>query len=214
MQRVDALAGFLNVSGNGVGDELVHDILQVGGGNLAADDVNHLLPDVPHLASLCVSCLLCGHLLLPCESNAEKPESVTISGLTHSVEVGQAVLALNFFADKLELPERPLGIVLILQISKRNLVHTSLQPIRGNPGALSPVHQGLANLAHFEEGGGLDIIPVLPGEGVHNLLLGSLLPANLQPLVFTDGHTSLVEVNQAIKAWFPSSHQSSAPWLP
>ena len=43
------LAGFLNVSGNGVGDELVHNILQVGGGHLPADDVNHLLPDVPHL---------------------------------------------------------------------------------------------------------------------------------------------------------------------
>ena len=43
------LAGFLNVSGNGVGDELVHDVLQIGGGHLPADDVNHLLPDVPHL---------------------------------------------------------------------------------------------------------------------------------------------------------------------
>merc|ERR1719234_2848147 len=106
------------------------------------------------------------------------------------MEVGQAVLALNFFADKLELPERPLSVILILQISKRNLVHTSLQSIRGNPGALGPVHQGLANLAHFEK------------EGIHDLLLGSLLPTNLQPLVFTDSHTSLVEVNQAIKAWW------------
>ena len=43
------LAGLLNVSGNGIGNELVHDILQVGGGHLPADDVNHLLPDVPHL---------------------------------------------------------------------------------------------------------------------------------------------------------------------
>ena len=28
---------------------------------------------IVYLASLCISCLLCGHLLLPCESNAEKP---------------------------------------------------------------------------------------------------------------------------------------------
>merc|ERR1719391_535610 len=35
-----------------VGDELVHDILQVSGGHLPADDVNHLLPDVPHLSGL------------------------------------------------------------------------------------------------------------------------------------------------------------------
>ena len=43
------LAGLLNVSGNGIGDELVHDILQVSGGHLPADDVDHLLADVPHL---------------------------------------------------------------------------------------------------------------------------------------------------------------------
>ena len=36
----------------------------------------------------------------------------------------------------------------------------------------------------------MDNLPVLPGEGIHDLLLGSLLPTNLQPLVFTDGHTS------------------------
>merc|ERR1712192_349589 len=101
------------------------------------------------------------------------------------MEVGQAVLALNFFADKLELPERPLGIIHVLQISKRTLVHASLQPIRGNPGALSPVHQGLANLAHFEKGGSLDIVPVLPGEGVHNLLLSSLLSTPMQPPMYS-----------------------------
>ena len=32
--------------------------------------------------------------------------------------------------------------------------------------------------------------PVLPGEGVDNLLLSSLLASNLQSLVFTDSHTS------------------------
>merc|ERR1719411_2385621 len=122
VEGVDALAGLLNVSGNGIGNELVHVILQVGGGHLPADDVNHLLPDVPHLSSLCISGLLCGHLLLSGESDAEKPQSVTISGLDvavgldqrlpllhhrpqlvggqpHTVEVGQAVLALNFLKD-------------------------------------------------------------------------------------------------------------------
>merc|ERR1719411_1073999 len=204
VEGVDSLASLLNITGNGVRD--------------------HLLDDVPHLPSLGVGSLLGGQLLLACESNAENPEGVAIGGLdvavglderlpllhhgpqlvsgqAHAVEVGEAVLALNFLAHKLELSERPLGVVLILQISKRDLVDAALETIGGDPCTGGPVHQGLANLADFEEGGSLDVIPVLPGEGVDNLLLGSLLASNLQSLVFTDSHTSLVEVNQAIKAW-------------
>merc|ERR1719477_221544 len=222
VEGVDSLASFLNITGNGVRDQLVDDVLQVGGGHLAADDVDHLLADVPHLPSLGVGSLLGGQLLLACESNAENPEGVAIGGLdvavgldeclpllhhgpqlvsgqAHAVEVGEAVLALDFLAHKLELSERPLGIVLVLQISKRDLVDAALETIGGDPCTSGPVHQGLANLADFEEGGRLDVIPVLPGEGVHNLLLGSLLASNLQSFVFTDSHTSLVEVNQAIK---------------
>merc|ERR1719220_278942 len=185
-----------------------------------------------HLPSLGVGSLLGGQLLLACEANAENPEGVAIGGLgvavsldqrlpllhhgpqlvsgqAHTMEVGEAVLALNLLAHKLELSEGPLGVVLILQISKRDLVDAALKAIGGDPCTGGPVHQGLANLADFEEGGSLDVIPVLPGEGVDNLLLGSLLASNLQSLVFTDSHTSLVEVNQAIKAWLPSFLQSS-----
>ena len=36
-------------------------------------------------------------------------------------------------------------------------------------------------------------LPVLPGEGVDNLLLGSLLATNLQSLVFADSHTSEIK---------------------
>merc|ERR1719391_1594267 len=222
VEGVDSLASLLNITGNGVRDQLVDDVLQVGGGHLAADDVDHLLADVPHLPSLGVGSLLGGQLLLACESNAENPEGVAISGLdvavgldeglpllhhgpqlvsgqAHAVEVGEAVLALNLLAHKLELSEGPLGVVLILQISKRDLVDAALETIGGDPCTSGPVHQSLANLADFEEGGRLDVIPVLPGEGVDNLLLGSLLATNLQSLVFADSHTSLVEVNQAIK---------------
>merc|ERR1719370_2357618 len=220
VEGIDSLASLLNITGNGVRDQLVDDVLQVGGGHLAADDVDHLFANVSHLPSLGVGSLLGGQLLLACESNAEDPEGVAISGLdvavgldqglpllhhgpqlvggqAHAVEVGQAVLALNFLAHKLDLSERPLGIILVLQISKRDLVDAALETIGGNPCTSGPVHQSLANLADFEEGGSLDVIPVLPGEGVHNLLLGSLLASNLQSLVFTDSHTSLKKCYQA-----------------
>merc|ERR1719430_643153 len=86
-----------------------------------------------------------------------------------------------------------------LEISQRNLIDTSLQTIRGNLGSSSSVDQGLANLTNFEDRGGLDIIPILPCEGVDNLLLGSFFATNFQALVFTHSHiASLVEVNQAI----------------
>merc|ERR1719318_2421510 len=45
VQGVDTLASLLNVSGNGVRDELVDNLLQVGGADLSLDDINHLLPD-------------------------------------------------------------------------------------------------------------------------------------------------------------------------
>ena len=42
-------------------------------------------------------------------------------------------------------------------------------------------------------------LPVLPGKGVDNLLLGALLSAYLQSLIFTDGHTSANENNISIE---------------
>ena len=40
-------------------------------------------------------------------------------------------------------------------------------------------------------------LPVLPGERVDDLLLGALLSADLQSLIFTDSHTSANENNIA-----------------
>merc|ERR1719400_239675 len=54
MQGVDSLASLLDISGNGVRDELVDNLLQVGGADLSLDDVDHLLPDVLHLGALSV----------------------------------------------------------------------------------------------------------------------------------------------------------------
>ena len=51
-----------------------------------------------------------------------------------------------------------------------------------------PVDQGLANLTNLEGVGSLDVIPVLPGEGIHDLLLDTLLASNLEALVFAYSH--------------------------
>ena len=151
------LAGLLNVSGDGVWDKFVNNLLQVCGADLPGDDVDHLLPDVLHLGALGVASLLGGLVLLAGEADAEKPQHVSVSGLdinialhqglplldhgpqlvcgeVHPVEAGQAVLGLDILTDELELPVRPLGVILILEISKRHLEDATLQTLGGDLG--------------------------------------------------------------------------------
>ena len=112
------MASLLDVSGNGVRDELVDNILEVCGADFPLDDVHHLLSDVPDLLALGIAGLLGGHVLLAGKPDAENTEHIAVSGLdinvalneglplldhgpqlvggqAHAVEVGQAVLALE-----------------------------------------------------------------------------------------------------------------------
>merc|ERR1719400_2029529 len=180
------------------GMKLVDHLLQVCCANLPGDDVCHLLSDVLDLGALGVTSLLGGLVLLSGEADAEHPQHVAVSGLhihvalhkglpllhhgpqlvggeVHAVEAGQAVLALNILDHQLEFSVGPLE-------------HATLQTVRGNPGAGSSVDQGLSNLTDLKHRGSLDVIPVLSGERVNNLLLDTLLASNLEALVFTDGH--------------------------
>ena len=176
------LASLLDISGNGVRDELVDDLLEVGGANLPLDDVDHLLPDVLHLGALGVAGLLGGQILFAGEPNAEQAEHVAVSclhvnialhqglpllhhgpqlvgGEVHAVEGSQAVLALNILHDQLELPEGSLGVILVLKISEGHLEDATFESLRSDLGSGSSVHQSLANLTDLEDTGGLDVIP-------------------------------------------------------
>ena len=158
------LTSLLDVSGDGVWDKFVDNLLQVCGADLPGDDVDHLLPDVLHLGALGVAGLLGGLVLLAGEADAEKSQHVPVSGLNvnialhqslplldhgpqlvcgevHAVEAGQAVLGLDILTDELELPVRPLGVILVLEISKRNLEDTTLQTLGGDLGTSSSVKQ-------------------------------------------------------------------------
>ena len=133
------LTSLLDVSGDGVGDKFVDNLLKVCGADLPGDDVDHLFSDVLHLGALGVASLLGGLVLLAGEADAEKSQHVPVSGLNvnialhqslplldhgpqlvcgevHAVEAGQAVLGLDILTDELELPVRPLGVILILEI--------------------------------------------------------------------------------------------------
>merc|ERR1719436_14359 len=85
----------IDITSNRVGDELVHDFLEISGADLPLDDVDHLLTDVADLSSLSISRLLGGHLLLPCETDAENPECVTVCGLHIAVTLHQSLPLLH-----------------------------------------------------------------------------------------------------------------------
>lgn len=90
------------------------------------------------------------------------------------MEVGEDVAALNVFSDELELAERTLGIVVVLQIGQRDLEHAALQSLGSNLCSLGTVDQSLADLAAGEHGWSLNVIPIFASEGIDDLLLGSL----------------------------------------
>merc|ERR1719402_596685 len=96
------------------------------------------------------------------------------------MEAGETVLSLDLFDEELKLSVGSLGILLSLEISKRTLKDTSLQTLRGNFGSLCSVNQSLANLTVCEDGWSLNVIPVLPGERINDLLLNSLLASNFE----------------------------------
>jgi hypothetical protein len=96
-----------------------------------------------------------------------------VCGKIHSVEVGENIASLHVLSDELELAERSFGIVVVLQIGQRDLKHATFQTVRSDSCSLGSVDQGLADLASCEHGWSLDIIPVLAGEGIDDLLFGA-----------------------------------------
>jgi hypothetical protein len=81
------------------------------------------------------------------------------------VEVGQAGLALDLIDTQTELAES-LVLALGVQVTKGDI--SVLQ-------TLGAVNEGLAQVADSKAGGSLDVVPVLAGERINNLLLESLL---------------------------------------
>jgi len=205
VERVDGLTGLLDVFADGIGDELVDGLLQIRRSNLFRDDLHHLAPDILDLLSLGVGSLLDLVLSLLGESDAEEAQSVgvarlhvhasldhrlpllhhgsgLIGGELHSVEVGEAIASLNILADETEFAE---GDFVVLQISQRDLVDAALQAVRRDASTRGLVDGRLADASGVEHDGGADVVPLLAGERVNDLLLLALLSALRQTLVLS-----------------------------
>jgi len=190
VKREDGVAALLNILADRLRDQLANDVLKVAGGNLALNDFDHLATDAANLGVLGVASLLHLAVRLLGEADAEQTKneavggtyvnlgldqslpfldhgSELVGGQVHAVEVCKAVTALDLLANELELPE---SILVVVQVSLGNLVHTTLEAIRGNFGSLRTIHKGFSNIADLEHGRCLDIVPVLASERVDNLL--------------------------------------------
>jgi len=187
LERVDALGGLLDLTADDLGDELLGKLRKSAAAGLTLHDVGHLLADLSDLraAGVCGLLDLVGASLG--EGNAEQTEEVVIGGLdddvgldqglpladertelvggeVETVEVGQAVLALNLVDSQADLAE---GVVFILlEIGERNLEDTALKSVVGVLETGGTVDEGLANISDGEGGRSLEVVPVLLGEAI------------------------------------------------
>lgn len=186
LEREDLLAFLSNGLADLVADELLGKLLEGGLLSLANHNLHHLLADELALRALGVAGganLSAGSLG---ETDAEHTEEVAVSGLglhegldgcvplldngaeliagdVHTVEVGIAVEALNFFDLDLHLSPG-LFVAVSVQISQRYLKHTTLEGVSSNLLTSSSVAGSKSGGSHVENGGNVNIVPFLLGE--------------------------------------------------
>lgn len=152
LQRVDALGRLLNLTSDDLGDELAGELLQGAAAGLALDDLGHLPADGTDLGGGGVGGLLDLVGAALGEGNGEEAEQVVVGGLdgdvgldqglplsdkrsqlvgceVETVEVGQAVLALNLVNSELDLAESV--VLILLQVRQGNLNDSALQGVVG-----------------------------------------------------------------------------------
>lgn len=166
LEGVDALGGLLDLTTNNLGDELVGELGQGAAGGLALDDLGHLLADGADLRRASVGSLLNLVGATLGEGNGEQTDEVVVSGLhgdvglnerlpladegaqlvggeVQTVEVGQAVLALDLIDAELDLAERV--VLIVLQVSEGDLEDTTLEGVVGVLQTAGTVDEGLAD---------------------------------------------------------------------
>jgi len=168
LEWVDALGSLLNLAANNLWDELGGELGKGAGGGLALDDLGHLLADGADLGRSSVGGLLDLVWAALGESNGEEAEEVVIGGLdgdvgldqglplankgselvggkVETVEVGQAVLALDLVDTELNLAESV--VLILLEIGERDLDDAALQGVVGVLETSGPVDKSLADTA-------------------------------------------------------------------
>lgn len=173
LEWVDALSGLLDLAADDLWDQLGGELGKGAGGSLALDDLNHLLANGADLGRRSVGGLLDLVWTTLGKGNGEHAEEVIIGGLNgdvgldkslpladkgsqlvggevKTVEVGQAVLALNLIDTELDLAESV--VLILLKIGERDLNDTALQGVVGVLETGGPVDKSLADISNLERG--------------------------------------------------------------
>jgi len=213
LDGVDWLSSLDDVSGDAVGQEFLDKLWDVSVGDLTDDNLGHLLSDLLDLLGLSVGGLLDLTVVSSLGESGDENSKVVVvggfdidlasdhslpfldhgadlvSGEAHAVEVENAVLALDVFADEFELSE---SSSVIAKISLVAVEDSALESISGNLVTDGSGNEGLADLSDLEHSRGFDVIPILLGERVDDLLLSSLFAPLGHALIFPDCHGSIL----------------------
>lgn len=166
LEGVDALSRLLDLTADDLGDQLGSELGQGAARGLTLDDLGHLAADGTDLGRGGVGGLLDLVLSPLGESNGEEAQQVVVGGLdgdvglnqslpladqraqlvrgeVQTVEVGQAVAALDLVDTEADLAERVL--LILLQVSEGDLDDTALQGVVGVLETGGAVDEGLAD---------------------------------------------------------------------
>lgn len=169
LEGVDALGGLLDLAANDLRNQLAGELLEGAAAGLALDDLSHLPADGTDLGRSGVGRLLDLVGAALGESDGKDAEEVLVVRLdgdvgldqglpladkrsqlvgceVETVEVGQAVLALDLVDSELDLAESV--VLILLQVRQGNLNNSALQRVVGVLQTSGPVDKGLADTVH------------------------------------------------------------------
>jgi len=151
LQGEDGAAVFLDAAGDGLGDELLNEVLEGDLSGLRLHDLNHLLADLLDVGGLRVAGGLDLIVLLLGEGDAEHADGVAVRGLDvrvaldgglpllderaqlvagelHAVEVGQAVAALDVLDAQGDLAVAL--VVIVVEVGEVDLADAALKNLK------------------------------------------------------------------------------------
>ncbi len=95
---------------------------------------------------------------------------------------------LDLLDGELQLAEGCVLVGDLVEVSEAALVHAAHEAVRSLLHGLGLVADGLRELAGLEGRGGNDVVPLLAGQGLNDLLLVTALATPAHALVLADGH--------------------------
>mmetsp|Transcript_7474 Transcript_7474/g.17801 ORF Transcript_7474/g.17801 Transcript_7474/m.17801 type:complete len:252 (+) Transcript_7474:253-1008(+) len=205
----NGLALLLNVFTDGLRDQLPNQISELHFPGFLRDDLHHPFANLADLRRLRVGVCLDLVAVPACESDAKQAYNVVVRRLDidmclyqrlplldqgadlvprkrHAMKICEAAPALHFLNGE---PDLLRGLVfVVLKVRKVYLQDPALELLCGNLRTLCPRDQGFTALPNREHAGCLDVIPLLPQEGVTSFLLATFLAAFREALVLAHSH--------------------------